>query len=267
MPVTADHVDHGLRAESAAEADRAARSRLDSASPFVLQRRRRRPRPEPRGAGPRRPCWPPSRRPAPPGTRRRPGRDGAAQLLRGAGLDGLAGMTPAGGNHLLRLRRAETARAVRRRSDIAVVRDPSNLDRRFRRNRVRHELLPLHRRRRRARLVPMLTRRPISCATTTDCSSDLAAAIDPTDAGPRPPPTRPRPPRRPGLADRRRLSPGRRQRGPRARRGRAASTIACELAGGVACNAAGSDFDRSRRRPLESARGMSSTPASDSDGR
>jgi tRNA(Ile)-lysidine synthase len=62
-------------------------------------------------------------------------------LLRGAGLDGLAGMTPER-HPILGLRRADT-RALVDHLGLEVVEDPSNIDRRFRRNRVRHELLPL----------------------------------------------------------------------------------------------------------------------------
>ena len=62
-------------------------------------------------------------------------------LLRGAALDGLAGMDP-GRRPLRRLRRAET-RALCAELDLTPVADPSNDDPAFRRNRVRHELLPL----------------------------------------------------------------------------------------------------------------------------
>ena len=62
-------------------------------------------------------------------------------LLRGAGLDGLAGFDPAR-RPLRRLRRRETHKLC---ADLGIqpVHDPSNDDPRFRRNRVRHELLPL----------------------------------------------------------------------------------------------------------------------------
>ena len=63
-------------------------------------------------------------------------------LLRGAGLDGLAGMRPGVTKPLLGLRRRET-RDLCRFLGITPVHDPSNEDRRFRRNQVRHEILPL----------------------------------------------------------------------------------------------------------------------------
>ena len=63
-------------------------------------------------------------------------------LLRGAGLDGLAAMGPAPTRPLLQLRRHETA-ALCAHLGLVPIQDPSNHDPRFVRNRVRHELLPL----------------------------------------------------------------------------------------------------------------------------
>ena len=63
-------------------------------------------------------------------------------LLRGSGADGLAGMEPGARHPLLGLRRHET-HAVCAAMGLAPVRDPSNDDPAFLRNRVRHELLPL----------------------------------------------------------------------------------------------------------------------------
>ncbi|HMG44054.1 MAG TPA: tRNA lysidine(34) synthetase TilS [Acidimicrobiales bacterium] len=62
-------------------------------------------------------------------------------LLRGAGLDGLAGMAPER-RPLRRLRRAETVELCRSLG-LEPFHDPSNDDPAFRRNRVRHEVLPL----------------------------------------------------------------------------------------------------------------------------
>ena len=61
-------------------------------------------------------------------------------VLRGAGADGLAGIRRR--CPLIRLRRSET-RGLCDGLDITPVEDPSNVDPAFRRNRVRHELLPL----------------------------------------------------------------------------------------------------------------------------
>ncbi len=63
-------------------------------------------------------------------------------LMRGAGVRGLAGIRPESRRPLLALRRSETE-AVCRALDINPIEDPSNRDPAFRRNRVRHELLPL----------------------------------------------------------------------------------------------------------------------------
>ncbi len=63
-------------------------------------------------------------------------------LLRGAGSDGLAGMAPGWRHPLLGLRRCET-HALCAALGFDPVRDPSNDDPAFLRNRVRHELLPL----------------------------------------------------------------------------------------------------------------------------
>ncbi|HEV2993760.1 MAG TPA: hypoxanthine phosphoribosyltransferase, partial [Acidimicrobiia bacterium] len=63
-------------------------------------------------------------------------------LLRGAGADGLAGMAPGFRHPLLGLRRADT-HALCAAAGLTPVRDESNDDPAFVRNRVRHELLPL----------------------------------------------------------------------------------------------------------------------------
>ncbi len=63
-------------------------------------------------------------------------------MLRGTGLDGLAAMGPHATRPLLALRRHET-RALCAELGLVTIDDPSNRDRRFVRNRVRHELLPL----------------------------------------------------------------------------------------------------------------------------
>lgn len=69
------------------------------------------------------------------------------RLIRGAGADGLAGMRPRTGSGLY----VRPLLAVSRRDIVAYLRarglswreDASNLDQRFLRNRIRHELLPL----------------------------------------------------------------------------------------------------------------------------
>ena len=63
-------------------------------------------------------------------------------LLRGAAVDGLAAMTPGPRRPLLRLRRRDTW-ALCELAGLEVIEDPTNNEGRFLRNRVRKELLPL----------------------------------------------------------------------------------------------------------------------------
>ena len=102
-------------------------------------------------------------------------------LLRGAALDGLAAMRPGPRHPILALRRDET-RSLCRRLELDVVDDPSNDDRRFLRNRVRHDLLPTLSDAAGRDLVPVLTRQADLLRDEADLLDELAAALDPTDA-------------------------------------------------------------------------------------
>jgi len=102
-------------------------------------------------------------------------------LLRGAGLDGLAGMRPGPAHPLLALRRAET-HALCAALDLVPVVDPSNADRRFVRNRIRHELLPLACAVAGRDIVPVLARQAGVLADEAELLDSLAAAVDATDA-------------------------------------------------------------------------------------
>jgi tRNA(Ile)-lysidine synthase len=121
-------------------------------------------------------------------------------VLRGAALDGLAGMSggpasptgerPTGRSGLgrprpcrplLGLRRAETV-ALCASEGLAPVDDPSNADPRFRRNRIRAEVLPLLAEVAGRDLVPVLARQAELLAADATLLDSLAAAIDPTDA-------------------------------------------------------------------------------------
>jgi tRNA(Ile)-lysidine synthase len=67
------------------------------------------------------------------------------RIIRGTGIRGLAGIPVSRGRlirPLLRIPRTETERYCRAHA-IPFMRDPSNTDTRFMRNRIRHELLPL----------------------------------------------------------------------------------------------------------------------------
>ncbi|MBI4934715.1 MAG: tRNA lysidine(34) synthetase TilS [Actinobacteria bacterium] len=102
-------------------------------------------------------------------------------LLRGAGSSGLAAMRPGPRRPLLALRRVDTE-ALCAALEIPVVHDPSNVDPRHQRNRVRHELLPLLADIGRRDPVPVLTRQADLLRDEADLLDALAAAIDPTDA-------------------------------------------------------------------------------------
>lgn len=102
-------------------------------------------------------------------------------LLRGSGVDGLAGMRASTRRPLLALRRHET-RELCHTLGFAVVDDPSNDDPRFVRNRIRHEVLPLLQEVSDRDLVPVLTRQAALLADEADLLDELAAALDPTDA-------------------------------------------------------------------------------------
>jgi tRNA(Ile)-lysidine synthase len=101
-------------------------------------------------------------------------------LLRGAGLDGLAGMAPER-HPLLGLRRWET-RALCRELGWSWFEDPSNADPAHRRNRVRAELLPLIHAIAERDVVPVLARQAGVLRSEAALLDELAAAVDPTDA-------------------------------------------------------------------------------------
>jgi tRNA(Ile)-lysidine synthase len=101
-------------------------------------------------------------------------------VLRGAGLGGLAGMDPVR-RPLRRLRRHET-RALCDTLGLAPVQDPTNLDATLRRNRVRHELLPLLDNIAERDVVPVLARQADLARDDVALLDELAAALDPCDA-------------------------------------------------------------------------------------
>jgi len=102
-------------------------------------------------------------------------------MLRGAGLDGLAGMKRGEVHPLLLLRRSET-RDLCLAEGLEPVEDPTNLDRRFVRNRVRHELLPLCSEIAGRDLVPILARQAELFESEAELLDAMAAEIDVTDA-------------------------------------------------------------------------------------
>ena len=178
--VTAVHVDHGLRPGSAAEADvvRDAAARYGAA--FRAEKVDVAPGPnlEARARAARYAVLPA-------GVLTGHTADDQAEtvllnLLRGAGLDGLAGMRP-GSHPILALRRHETAKLCADEGLHPVV-DPSNGDPAHRRNRVRAELLPLVDDIARRDVAALLARQAGLLRDDADLLDALAAALDPTDA-------------------------------------------------------------------------------------
>ncbi|HWC09669.1 MAG TPA: tRNA lysidine(34) synthetase TilS [Acidimicrobiales bacterium] len=178
--VTAVHVDHGLRPGSGAEADVVAEAAARFGATFRAERVMVPP-------GPNREARARAARYAVLPTDVLTGHTADDQaetvllnLLRGAGLDGLAGMAPEG-HPLLALRRAET-RALVAALGLAPVEDPSNADPAFRRNRVRAELLPLLDTIAGRDVAAVLARQAGLLRDEAALLDELAAAVDVTDA-------------------------------------------------------------------------------------
>jgi tRNA(Ile)-lysidine synthase len=109
-------------------------------------------------------------------------------VVRGAGLDGLRGMSaaPRPGERgpvrpLLGLRRSET-RALCAALGLTPIDDPTNADPRHRRNRVRHEMVPLMNDVAERDVVPLLARLADLVAADVALLDEAAAGIDVTDA-------------------------------------------------------------------------------------
>ena len=102
-------------------------------------------------------------------------------LIRGAGLDGLSGMRQATTKPLLALRRSETHELCRA-IGIRLVNDESNSDPRHRRNRVRHELVPLLDDIAQRDVSALIARESALLADDEEFLDELARAIDVRDA-------------------------------------------------------------------------------------
>ncbi len=181
--VQAIHVDHGLRPGGAAEAEAVAQAARQLGAGFRSERVEVAPGPnlEARARRARRSVLPPGA--ATGHTMDDQAETVLVNLLRGAGVDGAAGMRPGPAHPLLGLRRAET-RAVCAAVGLSWIEDPSNDDPRFLRNRVRHELLPLCAALARRDPVPVLARQALLARDEASLLDALAAAAvpDPSDA-------------------------------------------------------------------------------------
>lgn len=178
--VTAVHVDHGLRPGSAAEAEvvRAAAARVGAS--FRSERAVVSP-----GANLEARARAARYAVLPAGVLTGHTADDQAEtvllnLLRGAGLDGLSGFRP-DQRPLRRLRRADT-HALCATLGLQPVVDESNTDGRFRRNRVRGELLPLLDDIAGRDVGWLLARQADGLRDDVQLLEELSLAVDPTDA-------------------------------------------------------------------------------------
>jgi tRNA(Ile)-lysidine synthase len=102
-------------------------------------------------------------------------------LLRGSGATGLAAIAPGPQHPILALRATET-RALCQREGLDFATDPTNTDPRFRRNRIRHELISLLDAIADRDVTPLLARTAGLLRTDDQLLESLSAALDPTDA-------------------------------------------------------------------------------------
>jgi tRNA(Ile)-lysidine synthase len=184
LDVTAVHVDHGHRPEDGdREADVVAAATVRFGAAFE----RRHLEPVDPDGGNLEERWRDARRAAlPAGALTGHTADDRAEtillnLLRGAALDGLTGIRPGPTKPILALRRAET-HALCAHVGLQPVHDPSNDDARFRRNRVRHELVPLLDAIAERDVVALLARQAGLLLDDAAALAAAAAALDPTDA-------------------------------------------------------------------------------------
>jgi len=102
-------------------------------------------------------------------------------LFRGSGATGLAGIRHGPTKPIIRLRRADT-HGLCKQLGLSIVHDGSNDDPRFRRNRIRHELLPLAEKIFDRDVSVLIERAADLLRDDDELLDELADAIDPTDA-------------------------------------------------------------------------------------
>lgn len=178
--VTAVHVDHGLRPASADEAEVVAMAASRYGAGFRAEKVHVGPGPnlEARARAARYAVLPPDVLTG--HTADDQAETVLLNLLRGAGLDGLAGMRRER-HPILDLRRTETE-AVCVAEDLTPFTDPTNADPVHRRNRVRAELIPLLNDIAGRDVTPILARQAAILRDEADLLDVLAAALDSTDA-------------------------------------------------------------------------------------
>jgi tRNA(Ile)-lysidine synthase len=178
--VTAVHVDHGLRSGSAAEADLVARVASQVGAAFRSCRVAVEPGPnlEARARAARYAALPPDVCTG--HTADDQAETVLLQLLRGGGLAGFAAMRAGARRPLLGLRRHET-RALCASLGLQAVDDPMNVDPRFARVRVRHEVLPLLDEVARRDVAPLLARNAELAADALDALDAAIRDVDPAD--------------------------------------------------------------------------------------
>ncbi len=179
LEVTAVHVDHGIRPDSADDARTVAAAAAAAGAGFRCETVAVTPGPnlEARARSARYGALPP-------GALVGHTADDRAEtvllnLLRGAGPAGVAAMGPTQRRPLLSLRRADTLEVCRLAGLVPVL-DESNLDPAIRRNRVRHDLVPLLEEIFERDVTPLLCRHADLARETTEA---LDAAVADLDAG------------------------------------------------------------------------------------
>ncbi len=179
--VTAVHVDHGLRSGSGAEAAVVAGAARRFGAGFRSERVTvgQGPNLEARARAARRQVLGPDA--ATGHTADDQAETVLGNLLRGAGVNGLAAMQAGPRHPLLGLRRSETA-ALCRLLGLDPVDDPSNDDPRFVRNRIRHELLPLCSAIAGRDVVPVLARQATVLGGDAEILDAVASLVDPESA-------------------------------------------------------------------------------------
>lgn len=179
--VTAHHVDHGLRGDSAAEASVVAALASRFGADFVAHTAKIDPGSnlEARARAARYALLPADIVTG--HTLDDRAETVLINMLRGAGRTGLSPLRDASRHPIVGLRRAQTV-ALCEALDVRTVEDPSNTDPAFLRNRIRHEVLPLLNDVSNRDVAALLDRQASVLADEDCLLDDLAIELDPTNA-------------------------------------------------------------------------------------